>query len=212
MNQLDSERASSRLETIATVLMAIATIATAWCAYQSTVFGGDDDEFMHEADVVSRQINGLRTSAMQRISVDVHLFSEWVDATATQHADLATFYYERFTPQLRTAFDQWIATKPATSSIAPSHPFRMTSYKVPENLKADSLQSIYEQHLDRAAIAGDHSERYILLTVVFASVLFFGGITSNIEAIRLKTVLVGCSSALLLVALVWMGTLPMILR
>ena len=83
---------------------------------------------------------------------------------------------------------------------------------MPDNLKADSLQIEYTERVQSARESNTHSEHYILLTVIFASVLFFGGITSNIGSTATKAVIVTASSLLLIGSVVWMLTFPMIIR
>lgn len=200
------------LETLATVLMAVATVATAWCAYQSTVFGSVQEFDLHQADVLNREINAARNRGFQRSMIDVQLFTNWANAYGTQQSNLADYYETLFTPRMKPAFDAWLKLDPANNPEAPRHFFFMKEYVVPDDVAADSLQIVYDERVQMARDSNAHSEHYILLTVIFASVLFFGGITSNIQSTKTKTALVVGSSALLVGSIIWMLTFPMILR
>lgn len=212
MSHTSTERIHARLETIATAMMAIATIATAWCAYQSTVFGGVEEFALHDAEVTNRKVYALQAFAAQLKMVDVSLYTNWANAQGTQEVNLQRFYEQRFPPRLKTAFNAWMATNPLSDSMAPKHPFVMKEYVIPETLQADSLQKVYETQVLKAVETNAHSEHYILLTVVFASVLFFGGITSNISSLSTKKALVVASALILVGSVLWMLTFPIVVR
>ena len=201
-----------RYEMIATLLMAVATIATAWCAYQSTVWSGIQEFAMHDAQELSREVSTLRTLGLQRSIIDLSLFQSFLDARLTGNDSLARFYSDRFPPRLKVPFEAWLSTSPFTNPNAPSHVFAMKQYVVAEKVRADSLHKVAMQTMTEAQESNAHSEHYILLTVIFASVLFFGGITSNIHSIGTKAILVWVSTALLVASCIWMLTFPMVLR
>ncbi|RPI67311.1 MAG: hypothetical protein EHM43_08785 [Ignavibacteriae bacterium] len=202
----------SRFEMIATVLMAVATIATAWCAYQSTVWSGVQEFALHDAETMNRQVGTLRTLALQRSMVDLGLYQSFLNARFDNKETLAQFYRDRFPPRFKVPFEKWYAQDPFNNPNAPSHPFVMKEYVVPENVEADSLHTKAMENLATAQDSNAHSEHYILLTVIFASVLFFGGITSNIQDLRTKKFLVVVSMILLAASCIWMLTFPMMLR
>ncbi len=200
------------MEAIATVLLSVATVATAWCAYQSTVFGGVEEFELHEAEATKGEVYAMRALTTQLKMLDVSLFTNWANANATGTKVLADFYESRFPPRLKKAFDAWSATDPLNNPTAPKHPFIMPEYKVAEEMRADSLQSVYASKVQAARNINSHSEHYVLLTVIFASVLFFGGIASNITSLPTKVAIVIGSAIILLASLVWMFTFPMIVR
>lgn len=208
----EHEKKHQRFEMLATILMAVATIATAWCAYQSTVWSGIQEFAMHDAQELSREVSTLRTLGLQRSIIDLSLFQSFLDAKLTGNDSLASFYRNRFPPRLKEPFEAWWATAPFTNPQAPSHVFAMKQYVVAENVRADSLHKVAMQTMTEAQESNAHSEHYILLTVIFASVLFFGGITSNIHSLATKAILVWVSTALLVGSCIWMLTFPMVLR
>ena len=65
------------------------------------------------------RVNALRIDAARaqglaegQTQVDIAMFFQWVNATATGDAELADFYHDRFRPEFRPAFDAWQATDP----------------------------------------------------------------------------------------------------
>ena len=192
--------------------MAVATLSTAWSAYQSTVWGSIQEFDLHTASVQNDEINSLRGTAMQFKMVDVSLFTNWANAEGANIPNLSKFYYDRFPPRMRTAFDAWMALDPLNDTTAPKHFFGMKEYVVPQEVSADSVQVIYKASVIKARTANSNAEHYMLLTVIFASVLFFGGISSNMKSPGTRKAIVIGGALMLGVAVTWMLTFPMILR
>jgi len=202
------EQLHSRLEMIATVLITAASVATAWCAFQSNIWSGVQEFELHTASGISRQAAFYRMEANQQASMDVQIFSEYVDASILGHDSVASFYLRRMPPRLRVAMTAWLATDPFHNTSAPPHPFMMKEYQRSGLKSADSLDLVYEASMAQANDSNGNSDNYVLLTVLFASVMFFGGISSNIKSLGTKRLIIIVSSALLLGAVAWMLTFP----
>ena len=56
--------------------------------------------------------------------------------------------------------------------------------------------------------ANETSDRYVLLTVLFASVLFFGGIGGTLQSSRLKSAAFAMTIVLFLVTIFVLGSMP----
>ena len=56
--------------------------------------------------------------------------------------------------------------------------------------------------------ANEHGDTYVLLTVAFASVLFFGGIGGSVQSRRLRIGLFVIALVLFIVTLITLGTMP----
>ena len=200
------------LETMATVLMAVATVATAWCAYQSTVWASEQEFALHQSDVLNREAVELRNKGILIRQVDVELFLTWGEARTTNNKVLEDYIYTTFAPPMKAALDAWIESDPKNNPDAALHPFQLDEYYVEEERQADSVRVEYEKQFQAAWNSNSHSEHYVLLTVILASVLFFGGITSNINSVQTKIAMVIGSSILLIGSVIWMLTIPMIIR
>ncbi len=128
MSQQVSRR-ERRFETWAAVLMSLATVATAWCAYQSAEWGGEQSFMLGESTRAGRESALQESLAMQRRSLDAALFMEWIGAIATDNEPLEEFYLQRFRPGMRIAVDAWLATDPRNNPEAPPHPFVLPEYR-----------------------------------------------------------------------------------
>ena len=206
------QKVHARLEMAATVLMAVATIATAWCAYQSTVWGSEQEFALHQAAMLNREVDAHRNRARMEMMVHISQFISWAEATASSNTLMANYMESTFNPMLRSTVHEWRDLKPLQNPAAPRHPFAMKSYRLPADAKADSVQAVYDTTYQQALELNAHSEHYTLLTVVLASVLFFGGITSNLREVKTKIALVVGSALLLVGSVIWLLTFPMIIR
>ena len=57
----------------------------------------------------------------------------------------------------------------------------MPEYKLPQQAEAQRLEAQAAQLSDQADQANEQSDQYVLLTVIFAMVLFFGGISGKFQ-------------------------------
>ncbi len=124
------------------------------------------------------------------------------------HPALARFYRERFRSEFRTAFDAWILTDPLRSHDAPKTPFAMPQYRVAEQATSAGLDAQAAAHADDAAAANHRADSYMLGVVLFATALFFAGISTKLRDARQRYVVLGMGYTVFLGALVWLATLP----
>ena len=111
-----------RVELLATVLLAVATVATAWSGYQSTRWNGEQAKAGGRSNALrieSAKSAGLANSQLQ---IDVATFAQWVDAYSLDEEELADFYFKRFRPEFAPAVDAWVATRPLKNPQAPPTP------------------------------------------------------------------------------------------
>ena len=196
------------VEFLSAVVLALATVATAWSAYQSTLWGGD--EAVYRAAASSANVKAARYSgeALQRGSFHASLFVEWAAAISQDNQDLADFLYERFPAELKRATDAWLATEPLENLDAPPSPFAMAEYQLPETELVLQWEDQADAELQRASQADKTSDRYVLLTVIFASVLFFGGIAGKFQSQVIDLAMLIIASLLFLAGLGILLTFP----
>ena len=85
-------RFDRRFELAATVLLAMAAVATAWAAYQSARWHGQQAK--SQSASIAARVESTRAAnvANRQGQIDVALFTQWVDAYARDEAELADFY------------------------------------------------------------------------------------------------------------------------
>jgi hypothetical protein len=187
-------------ELVAVVLLSVTTILTAWSGFQSSKWGGAMSISFSQASSARIEASRLDGDANRRISVQVSLFTQWLQATAAGDAKLADYLVPRFPEPLDAAFAAWIATDPETNPDAPSSPFVMPEYAVPEVAEATAADARADAKFAEALDNNQRGDNYTLLTVAFASVLFFAAISGRMVSRRSQWLLLGLGLVIFLVA------------
>ena len=184
-----SSRFEKWLEIAATLLLAFATVGSAWSAYQSKRWGGVQMFSMVAANGARSEAVRLSDKASQLTSIDVSMFLQYISAVSSHQQQLADFILQRFRPEMKTAVDAWQATQPLKNPDAPPSPFAMKEYSLSTLQQADQMNHLALQKLNEAKAANTRADDYVLLTVLFASALFFGGIGTKMQLRGLRIVL-----------------------
>jgi len=196
------------MEVTSAVVLSLATTASAWCAYQATLWSGAQTFQLDAANDANRRASLATFSAMQVRAFDASMLISYFEAKTRDDKAMEDFLYKRFRPETRKALDAWIATDPLSSSAAPLSPFKMSEYVQPELEEAHRQDEIATKSHAAAQQASEHSDGYVLLTVLFASVLFFGGIGGTFDSYRLRVVVLSVSIVLLTATLIAMALMP----
>jgi hypothetical protein len=211
----EADRSSTRrdvalnwVEVVATVLLALATIATAWSGYQATRWAG-------ETTKASAAVNAARISAARsddlanaQKQVDVAVFMSWVDAFALGDTFLIEFYDARFREEYRPAHEAWLATRPLSNPDAPLTPFVMPEYVLAAEQEAARFDEVAESKAAESRRNIQRQSNYVLGVVLFATALFFAGMSSKVASrpARIAVLAMGC--IVFVGTLVWVATMP----
>lgn len=206
--QSEVSRFDRWVEFIAAIVLSLATVATAWAGYQATLWGGEQTRHMAVATAANVQSAQQTNAAQQRLGLQATLFVQWATAISEENQDLADFLYQRFPKELKVATDAWIATQPLKNPDAPATPFEMAEYALPETARAAELRQQAESESGLANAANEVSDRYVLLTVIFASVLFFGGISGKFQSKAIDLAMLVLAGLVFLVGLGILVTYP----
>ena len=197
-----------RLELLATILLAIAAVATAWSTFQSGRFRGNQSVDVNKSQAARVESSEAHTRAGQLTQIDIATFIQWVDAHAKHDTSLAQFYRQRFRVEFRPAFDAWLATRPFTNPRAPSSPFVMPQYRLAQTALAERLAATATVRAAAAGNANRRADDYLLALVLFASSLFFAGISTKLKSPRQREVLLALGWLIFVGTAVWIATLP----
>jgi hypothetical protein len=197
-----------RLELASAVLLSLATLATAWSAYQSRQWTGEQSGAYSVGTAARIAENRAAGQAAAQQQIDIATFIQWVDARAQRRNDLAAFYRARFRPEFKPAFDAWLATRPFTNASAPPTPFAMPQYRLAATAEAERLERTAAAASERAKDANQRADNYMLAVVLFASALFFAGISTKLEVRAVRMTMIGLSALVLVGTLVWLATFP----
>jgi hypothetical protein len=196
------------VELLTTVLLAVAAVATAWSSYQATRWSGEQSIAFSASNAA--RVNASRASATadQQAQIDVSTFIAWADAYASGDEQLADFYFRRFRPEFRPAVTAWVATRPLKNPGAPLTPFAMPQYRLAERTKAAELDATAALQTELAKRNNQRSDNYVLAVVLFATSLFFAGISTKLSRLPHQAALLGIGCLIFLGALVWILTFP----
>lgn len=178
----EDERFDRWVEFLSAVVLSLAAIATAWCGYQSALWGGQQTDFYAQSSAANLEASQLANRAVLADSRNVNLFVEWAAAYSQENQLLADFLFERFPQELKIAAEAWVALEPLKNPDAPSSPFAMAEYVSPDQQASDQRKREAEVLLAQARNANEIGDRYVMLTVLFASVLFFGGVSGKFKS------------------------------
>jgi hypothetical protein len=207
----DSNPKESRwrwFEPASAILMALATLSTAWCSYQSSKWNGQSSGFATEAGRANQKAGLLLLEGNQLTSIQAKMFMEFISAHVTGNDKLANFYSDRFPPELRKAYDAWLAEKPFENPNADPHPF------VPKLYEGRFVQDAHLANADagrndaEAKRTSNIGAQYLSNTVLLAAVLFFAGTSAKFNQRHVRQSSFFFALAVFLFAAVRMFLLP----
>jgi hypothetical protein len=203
-----STPADDRLDLLATVLLALATVATAWSGYQASRWNGEQAKAFSRASALRIESAKAADLANSQTQIDVATFIQWVDAYALEEAELADFYVKRFRLEFKPAVDAWIATRPLRNADAPLTPFAMPEYRVETREEAERLETEAEAFTAKARTNVQRATNYVLGVVLFAAALFFAGMSARLGTPRLRRILLAFGAVLFVGTVAWLATFP----
>lgn len=220
----EAGRLDRRFELLEVLLMSVAAVLLAWTGFQATKWSGVQANSYSEAG--ARRIEASQASdlAAQQSTVDVVTFTQWLaalereglldveDPPATSYTPdpelVSGFLYERFRPEFKVAVDAWVATRPYDNAEAPPTPFVMAEYEVAATGEADRLARAADRSAATARQANQRSDNYVLVTILFATVLFFAGVSSKMDTARARIILLALGSTLLVTSSIVLVLFP----
>ena len=169
------------VEILAAIVLSLATVATAWCGYQATRWGGEQARAYSEASANRIRASQKANEAILAANLHADLFVEYMSARLGGNQALADALYQRFPAPLKTAADAWLALDPLNNPNAPPTPFAMPEYQLIQRDEALALDQLADERFNAANQANDLSDEYVRLTVIFATVLLFGGMSGKFQ-------------------------------
>ena len=174
------------IEPVVAVLMALTTLCTAWCSYESAAWTRRSNGLMNESNALERRAALLDVQGSQALIIHASMFMQLLAAQHAGDEKLASFYAERFPPDVKKAYEAWLAQKPFENRAADPHPFVPNLYEVRGAAEATAVRADSVRRVAQAREAGNRSGQYLANTVLFATVLFFAGTAGKFEQPRVR--------------------------
>jgi hypothetical protein len=206
----DSPSRNRRLETVASIMLAAAGVASAWATYQSSLWGGIQASSYATGSARVTEAARLELQAGQKAGMDTALYMAWLSAAAADDRELMTFYERRFAPGFRKVFAEWRAQYPedlrGQVRQGPAVPLPRAEH--PEALEASRLREDASNLFSKADKANATGDRYVASTVILALILFLLGISTVARSERQRRLLVILAGGLGVAVLVFLLRLP----
>jgi len=197
------------VEPVTAFLMALATLGTAWCSYESASWTRRANRLLNDYNSLERRAGVLSLQGIQTASIHVAMFMQLLAAEQAGNEKLAAFYRERFPPDVRKAYDAWMAQRPFENAKADPHPFVPNLYELRGAREAAAATTTAAKKLDDSRAAGNFSGSYLANTVLFATVLFFANAASKFEQRRVRVLAFLFAVAVFTFAAVRIAILPL---
>jgi hypothetical protein len=196
------------VEPVTALIMALATVGTAWSSYESAAWTRIGGRLTNQANALERQAGLLNLQGMQAATIHTAMFMELLAAQQAGNDRLAQYYAERFPPDARKAYDAWIAQKPFENPKADPHPFVPNLYELRGTREAAEASAKAAEALKEARNAGGVSGQYLANTVLFATVLFFASASGKFQQRRVRIVAFFFAAAVFAFAVARIAVLP----
>jgi hypothetical protein len=197
-----------RFEIVATLLLGVAALATAWSGYQASLWDGIQSSNYTEASALRTRASQKLTEANQFRLGDLSEFENFIDATVGGDTELADFYRERFRDEFEPAYEAWSALDPLTNPDAPASPLAMPEYRLADDKEAEDLTARADAKFTDGEDANSFSDTYTATTLFFAAALFFAAISERFSYQRARASLLGLATVGLIVGTTIMLTQP----
>jgi hypothetical protein len=202
------ERWHELLEILEVSLLAVVAVATAWTGWQAAKWDGRQSVRYGESSRLRFEADAASTRGGQAIVANSAGFTAWLQARSAGDTELMHELERRFTPDYRTAFDDWLQADPFNDESAPAGPAYMPSYVNPEMEEAKHLNAEASHAFEEGTEARETGEKYVRNTVLFASVLFLVALAQRQKARAARIAANGIAVGLLLFTIVSVVSLP----
>lgn len=194
----------------ATIVLTLATLASAWAGYEAGKWNSIQASFNQRATLMYIESGQLAARSQEAMLIDLQVFTNWANAVSNGDTRLADFYRARLREEFRPAFDAWIATRPLENPDAPSSPFVMEEYqRITIDEAAARIEEAGQFGLS-AEVAGSYADQYTLSVVVLAGALLLAGLAQRFEWAELRIIVVVAALLVLLSSVINIIRLPIL--
>jgi hypothetical protein len=204
---VEKESSRGKLELAIAIILSLATLASTWCGYQASEWGGVRNSEQAAADTAERQAAEDTIVGLQFRTFDLLEVRDYWVALRQNDTEAGELIFSHIRPPLRKAIEASLAAGVMHNPELPG-PLQRPEYVLTEEVNAKRLRVEAGTSHVAAQKAGHASSSYVSLTLMFASVLFFGGITGTFTVRRVRIGLGGISLLLFLVTVTMLIGLP----
>lgn len=195
------------IEIVAVLLLGLATISTAWSAYESARW--NEVSTQSSRAVADRQLEATRLFglATQKITYDSTIIGQYAAARAQGNERLLSFYRQTLIrPDFRPFLVRWEAEVRAGRLPVPLSEDQ--DYLTPLFAEYNTAIAAATLNAQEAERAGQTATAYIATTILLAASLFFAGVISSFSYRSARALLLAAALVALGLAVSRLATLP----
>jgi hypothetical protein len=207
----ETAEASARaglVEMVTAIVLSVAGLMASWSGHQGAMWNGMQSVHFGRANFERSAASRARFEGDMIRTVQIDLFSDWIEAKSRGNETLAQFYRTRMPENFHDQFEAWLATHPLENPKAPASPFAMPSYRIPGFAEADRAEKEAETQFALGEAASRTSYAYNRAGVVLATAMFFGGIGQVFRQSSVRLVFAAVSIVTWLIGLQMLLTIP----
>jgi hypothetical protein len=174
-----TRRGAGRLiEIITVVLLAAATVGSAWSAYQVARWNGIETDGARASAALRLEASQAYLLATQIVAYDASAIAQYSQAVAEDSPELQAFLLETLVrPGFRPVLERWREQYEAgetPTNLLEDQEYLGELFADSQDLDAQALAAT-----QRSEDAAANADGYVQLTLFFAASLFFAGITAS---------------------------------
>jgi hypothetical protein len=221
----------TRTEFIATIILAIAAILTAWAALQSAKWSGEQAIHFSQAGANRTESVRFDNRATSLILLDEQTFMQWgaaiqADLLASQErgvepSDPTTYdpanptasgyFFTLFRDEFQSRVTTWLEGGGPLNPSGSSPFLPLDEYvaeSVPALAESVRLAGVADEKAALAATDNQNSDDYVVAVVILAATMFFAGVSSKMKSRLNLNLMVGLATVMLTWAVFRLATLP----
>lgn len=199
------DRWSRATDVVGVFLLSITAVLTAWCGFESSKWGGEMSIAFSQASSARIAAASAEGAARDARTFDLTIYGAFVEATGSGNDELAEYIGDRFTPEFQVAYDAWV-----DGGMVENGPFAREEYVPQGTIEAAEASAKADAKFEEALENNARGDRYSLLTVLFALVLFLTAMSQRDNPPWVSRTLLGLALVVAVVGIAIMSTFPVI--
>ena len=208
--ELTKKRKKQRIDLLATILLSLAAVLSAVCAYQASRWYSEMNVSLGESSTLRAAAAKDDRDANRQILGDMMMFFEWADAFRKKDTTLMTALQDRFSQPLKKSFFVWLhlEKKGAANLLPKGTPLELQEYSLELQKESNELVDQSEKIFMTAKKAANIGDSFIFSLVIFSLALFFGAVCTKIDTHLLQAVLLWIGIVIVITGIIIITQLP----
>lgn len=201
---------SDNADPVSAVLISIATLGIAWCALQAAIWGGLQTFHLAASNRADRSAQFSRSEVNETRMLDLMGYHALAQAYVLGQKRLVDFELSRYPAGYHDSLESWFGRGAARRpNVMARVPDSIVDAKLRE---AEEFAKASADEFAAAHEANQISDTYVLITVLFSSVLFCAGIGPKSRSRSMQKYFLLSASFILAMALVFVVASPVSLH